>query len=150
MIWVIGDVYLTDAAAVVTQMQAQDKDDLYMYHAYDPKFFFPRKLCPDTFGKMIRCSLYEALEQYNKLPAVILVITGNAKIDDMVSTPFHTKRIWRTICTEIDRAIKARKNDLPRKATLNEEPRVFFSNVFPRYKDHCEALDEGFESFKTK
>lgn len=149
-IWIIGDVYLTDAAAILTQMQSQDKDQLYLYQAYNVKIFYPKKLCTDTFGKVLRCTLYEGLNQHAKLPAVIIVVTGNKKIDDMVSTPFHTKRIWKTICTEFDRAIKARKNDLPKKAVLNEEPRIFFTNVFPRSKDHCNAVDSGSDSFKTK
>lgn len=150
VIWIIGDVYLTDAAAVLSQIQTVNKDELYLYQAYDIRMYFPKKQCTDTFGKCVRNTLYEALRENNRLPAVLLVITGNQKIDDMVSTPYHTKRIWTAVCTEIDRAIKARKNDLPRKAFLNDEPRVFFSNIYPRYKDHCETHDQGFESFKTK
>lgn len=146
----MGDVYLTDAAAVLTQYQNYNRDELYLYQGYDVKLFYPKKQCSDTFGKIIRSTLFEALNQYNNLPAVILVVTGNDEIDDKVSTPYHTKRIWTAVCTELDRAIKARKNQLPRKAFLNEEPRVFFTNVYPRYKDHCESLDKGFESFKTK
>lgn len=94
--------------------------------------------------------LHDALQQNNRLPAVLLVITSNTSIDDKVSTPFHTKRIWNALCLEIDRALKARKNDLPRKAFLNEEPRVYFSNIYLRYKDHCEDTGETAESFKTK
>lgn len=149
-VWIIGDGYLTDAVAVLTQMQGLEKDQLYIYQAYDVQIFYPKKQCSDTFGKQVRTTLYQALKENNKLPAVLLVITGNDKIDNMVSTPYHTKRIWNTLFTEIDRAIKARKNDLPRKAYLNEEPRVFISNVYPRYKDHCERLDAGFDTFKTK
>lgn len=149
-IWLIGDVYLTEALAVLTQHQNMNRDELYIYQAYDVKAFFPKRQCADTFGKIIRSMLYEALKQYNNLPAIIIVITGNQKIDDMVSTPFHTKRIWKAVCNKIDRAVKARKNDLPRKAFLNEEPRVFFTNVFPRSKNNCERVDEGFDTFKTK
>lgn len=134
----------------MTQYQNQNKDELYLYQAYDVKAFFPSKLCSDSFGKQIRSQLYEALNQYNKLPAVIIIVTGNSRIDDMVTSPYHTKRIWNALFTEIDRALKARKNDLPRKCYLNEEPRVFVTNVFPRLRIHCESLDEGTESFRTK
>lgn len=149
-VWIIGDVFLTDVVAVLTQMQGLEKDQLYVYQAYDVQVFYAKKQCTDTFGKQIRTTLYQALSQNNRLPAVLLVVTGNTKIDNMVTTPYHTKRVWNTLLTEIDRAIKARKNDLPRKAFLNDEPRVFFTNVYPRYKDHCERVDEGFDSFKTK
>lgn len=131
-------------------MQGLEKDQLYLYQAYDVQGFYPRKLCTDTFGKQVRSTLYEALKQHNRLPAVLLIVTGNDKIDRMVSTPYHTKRIWSTLFTEIDRTLKARKNDLPQKAFLNEEPRVFITNVFPRYKEHCERLDQGFDTFRTK
>lgn len=150
VIWIVGDVYLTDAAAVLSQIQTVNRDELYMYQAYDVKMYFPRKQCSDTFGRCLRNTLYEALKENNKLPAVIIAVTGNQRVDDKVSTPYHTKRVWTSIFTEFDRAIKARKNDLPKKAFLNEEPRVFFTNLYPRFKDHCEALDEGFESYKTK
>lgn len=106
-VWIIGDVYLTEAAAVLTQSQKQDRDDMYLYQAYDVKCYFPKKQCTDTFGKMIRCALYEALSQNNKLPSVIIVVTGNKPIDDMVSTPFHTKRIWKAICIELDKSYKS-------------------------------------------
>lgn len=149
-IWIIGDIFLTDAAVVLTQTQIQNRDELYLYQAYDVQVFYPKKQCTDSFGKIIRSTLYEALNMYDKLPAVIIVATGNADFDDKVSTPFHTKRIWKAVCTEIDRALKARKNDLQKKSYLNEEPRVFFTNAFPRYKDHCEATDKGFDSYKTK
>lgn len=149
-VWLIGDTFLTDAIAVLGQMQMRDKDNLYMYQMYDIESFYPEKLCTDTFGKIIRSLFYEALEKHNRLPAVIIVVTGNDKIDDMTSTSFHTKRIWNALCIELDRAIKARKNDLPKKAILNEEPRVYFNSVFPRHKDHCEEQGEGIESFKSK
>lgn len=149
-IWFLGDIFLTEAIAILTQLQNQNKDELYMYQAYDVKAFFPTKLCSDSFGKQIRSQLYEAFSQCNKLPAVIILVTGNAKIDDMVTSPYHTKRIWNALFTEIDRALKARKNDLPRKCYLNEEPRVFVTNVFPRFRSHCEKVDEGLDSFRTK
>lgn len=149
-VWLLGDVYLTDAAAVLSQMQMLNKDDLYLYQAYDVQSYFPKKQCTDTFGKQLRMALYKALEEHNRLPAVIIFVTGNHKIDNLVTTPYHTKRIWNALCNEIDHTIKASKNVLPHKCFLNEEPRVFFTNVVPRYKDHCDMLDEGFDSFKTK
>lgn len=148
--WIIGDVFLTEAVAVLTQMQGLEKDQLYLYQAYDVKVFYPKKQCSDTFGRQVRYTLYQGLAENNKLPAVLLIVIGNNRIDDLVSTPYHTKRIWNTLFTEIDRAIKARKNDLPRKCFLNEEPRVFVVNVYPRFKDHCEQKNEGFDTFKTK
>lgn len=149
-IWLLGDVYLTDAAAVLSQMQMLNKDELYIYQAYDVQSYFPKKQCSDSFGKQLRTVLYKALEDHNRLPAVMIFVVGNNRIDSMVTTPYHTKRIWNALCNEIDRTIKARKNVLPRKCFLNEEPRVFFTNIFPRYKDHCDAVDGGFDSFKTK
>lgn len=131
-------------------MQGLEKDQLYIYQAYDVQPYFPKKQCTDTFGKQVRCTLYQALSEHNRLPGVLLIVVGNHRIDDMVTTPYHTKRVWNTLFTEIDRAIKARKNDLPRKAYLNEEPRVFVVNIAPRFKEHCENVDSGFDSFKTK
>lgn len=131
-------------------MQHLEKDQLYLYQAYDVQSFFPKKQCTDSFGKQVRCTLYEALSQHNNLPAVLIIVIGNNRIDDLVTTPYHTKRVWNTLFTEVDRTIKARKNDLPRKAFLNEEPRVFIVNIAPRFKDHCENLNDGFDTFKTK
>lgn len=108
-IWFIGDQFLTDAIAVLSSMQLQNKDELYIYQAYDVQSFYPNKLCSDSFGKVVRCCLYEALNEHNRLPAVIVVVTGNKDVDDKVSTPFNTKRIWNALGNEIDRAIKARK-----------------------------------------
>lgn len=149
-IWILGDVFLTDAIAVLMQMQMQEKDGLYLHSAYGVQPYYPKKLCSDSFGKQVRSQLYSALEEHNRLPAVIIVVIGNGKIDDKVSTPFHTRRVWNALCVEIDRAIKSRKNDLPRKAYLNEEPRVFFTEMFPTSKNHCEDLGSGFDSFKSK
>lgn len=136
--------------AVLSSLQNQNKDELYLYQAYDVQYFYPNKLCADTFGKIVRCCLYQALSENNRLPAVIIVITGNKDVDNKVSNPYNTKRIWNSLCNEIDRAIKARKNDLPKKAFLNEEPRVFFSNMFPRSKSKCDDKDDGQDSYKTK
>lgn len=149
-IWLLGDVFLTDAVAILSQMQMKNKDELYLYQAYGVQSYYPKKLCSDSFGKQIRSQLYSALEEHNRLPAVIIVVLGNSKLDDMVSTPFQTKRIWKALCTEIDRTIKARKNDLPKKAFLNEEPRLFFTEIYPTHKDLCERTGKGFDSYKAK
>lgn len=81
---------------------------------------------------------------------MIIVVIGNSKIDDKVQTPFHTRRVWKALCQVIDRALKARKNDLPKKAYLNEEPRVFFTEMFPTHRDHSDKLGEGFDPYKSK
>lgn len=149
-IWIISDGFLTDAVAVLGQMQVLRKDDLYMYQEYDVYSFYPKKLCNDTFGKVLRSTLGEALGKHNKLPSVMIIVVGNSNIDDKVTTNQHTRRVWTAICNEIDRSLKARKDDLPKKACVTEEPRVYITNIPPRHKDHGENLDDGFEPFKTK
>lgn len=146
----MGDVFFTDAVAVLMQIQRDRNDELYLFSNFDVHVYYPNKLCDDTFGKQIRSCLCKALEEHNELPTVILVITGNNKVDQMVSTPMQTKRIWQALLLELDRIIKARKDQLPRKAVVDNQPRIYFTNMFPRHKDHCDKLDKGEDTFKTK
>lgn len=145
-----GDVFLTEAVAVLKEVQNRNRDQLYLYSNYDPQPYYPKLLDQSTFANQIRCQLYTALEEHNKLPAVILIVLGNKKIDDMVFNPENTRKVWRALFTELQRAIRVRKEDLPKKAQIDEEPRVLIGNIFPRFKDHQEKTDKTHESFKTK
>lgn len=149
-IWLFGDIFLTEAVAVLREIQNRNRDGLYLYSAYDPQPYYPKMQDQTTFVSQIHCQLFTALEEHNKLPAVILIVLGNKRIDDKVFNPENTRRVWRALFTEIQRAIRVRKEDLPRKAQNDQEPRVLLSNVFPRYKDHQEKTDQTDESFKTK
>lgn len=149
-IWILGDVFLTEAVAVLREIQNLNKDQLYLYSDYDPQIYYPKLLATQSFANLIRCQLFTALEEHNKLPSVIILILGNKNIDQMVMNPEQTRRVWNALFVELSRAIKTRKNDLPAKARSEFEPRVFVSNVFPRFKDHNERIDKGFEPFKTK
>lgn len=148
--WILGDVFLTEAVAVLREIQNQNRDDLYLYNEYDPQLYFPKLLSKDTFASQIRCQLATALEEHNKLPALIILILGNKDVDDKVLNPECTRKVWTALFTEISRAIKTRKEDLPRKAKSPKEPRVFITNLFPRFKDQNDRTDRSHESYKTK
>lgn len=141
---------MTEAVAVLREIQNQGKDELYIYSEYDPKFYFPKLLCRDTFASQIRCQLYTALQEHNRLPAVILLIIGNKDVDHKVLNPECTRKVWSALFTEIQRTIRTRKEDLPSKSKNVHEPRVLIANMFPRFKNHNDALDLTKETFKTK
>lgn len=149
-IWILGDTFLTEAVAVLREIQNQDRDELYLYSDYDPQIYFPKLLSKDSFASQIRCQLYTALEEHNKLPSVIILIIGNKDVDHKALNPEGTRKIWHALFTEIQRAVKTRKEDLPRKAQNKHEPRVFATNMFPRFRDHNEKFDKTQETFKTK
>lgn len=149
-IWILGDNFLTEAVSVLMEMQHQNKDELYIFSNYDPQVYYPKLLDKDTFGKQIMKLLFTALEEHNKLPYAMIIITGNKNVDSMVLNPTHTRRVWNALLTEIQRTIRTRKEDLPRKAQSDSEPKVFVTNMFPRFKDHCESKGDTMETFKTK
>lgn len=149
-IWILGDTFLTEAVAVLREIQNQSKDELYIYSEYDPQIYYPKLLATDTFVSQIRCELYTALEEHNKLPALIIIIVGNKNIDHKVLNPEFTRKVWSALFTEIQRAIKTRKEDLPKKAKSDLEPRICIANLVPRFKEHNENTDLTHESFKTK
>lgn len=131
-------------------MQNLNRDELYLFSDYDPQPYYCKLLNTDTFGKQITSQLFTALEEHNRLPSVIVIVIGNSNIDTKVMNPEHTRRVWSSLFTEIDRMIKTRKEHLPRKAQVVGEPRVLISNVFPRYKDHNDKTEKTNEPFKTK
>lgn len=143
-------MFLTEAVAVLREIQNQNRDELYLYSEYDPQIYFPKLLSKDTFASQIRCQLAMALEEHNKLLCIILLIFGNKDVDDKVLNPEGTRRVWSALFSEIDRAVRTRKEDLPRKAQNEGEPRVIVANMFSRFKDHNNKTDQTKESFKTK
>lgn len=149
-IWILGDVFVTEAIAILMEMQNQKRDDLYLFSDYDPQPYYPSLLSKETFGMQIMNQLYTALEEHNKLPAVILIILGNKQVENMVMNPEQTRRIWVALFTEIQRTVRTRKEDLPKKCQTVGEPKLMISNMFPRFKDHNEKLDRSEETFKTK
>lgn len=149
-IWILGDVFLTEAVAVLREIQNQSRDELYLYSEYDPQIYFPKLLSSDTFASQIRCQLYTAFEEHNKLPSVIILVVGNKNVDQKVFNPENTRKVWSALFTEIQRAIKTRREDLPKKAQRVDEPRVFTANMIPRSKEHNDKTDMTHESFKTK
>lgn len=149
-IWVLGDTFLTEATAVLREIQNQNRDELYLYSHYDPQIYYPSLLSKDTFAKQIHCQLNSALEEHNRLPAVILIILGNKNVDHKVMNPEYTRKVWSALFTEISRMIKTRREDLLEKARVKGEPRVMVTNMIPRYREHNEKTDLTHESFKTK
>lgn len=149
-IWILGDTFLTEAVSVLREMQHLNRDELYIYSDYDPQIYFPTLLSKDTFARQIRCQLYTALEEHNKLPAVIIIVLGNKNVDHKVLNPECTRKVWSALFTEIQRAIKTRKEDLPKKAQSAEEPRVCITNLVPRFREHNDKTDLTHETFKTK
>lgn len=109
---------MTESVAVLMEMQNQKRDELYIFSEFDPQPYYPKLLNTDTFGKQITDQLFVALEEHNKLPSVILIVLGNKQIDNMVMNPEQTRRIWNALFTEIQRMIRTRKEDLPRKAKI--------------------------------
>lgn len=148
--WILGDTFLTEAVAVLRELQNLNRDELYLYHEFDPQIYYPKLLCNDTFASQIRRQLYTALEEHNKLPSIMVVVLGNKDIDNKALNPECTRKVWNALFTEIQRAIRTRKEDLPHKAKINSEPRIYITNLFPRYNTHNDALDKSKESFKTK
>lgn len=102
-IWVLGDTFLTEATAVLREMQNQNRDELYMYSHYDPQIYYPKLISNDTFASQIRCQLATALEEHNKLPAIILIVLGNEKVDYKVMNPEYTRKVWSALFNEIHR-----------------------------------------------
>lgn len=149
-IWILGDNYLTEAVAVLREIQNQNRDELYIYSDYDPQIYFPSLLSKDSFVSQIKSQLYTALEEHNKLPSVIIFVIGNDNVNQKVLNPECTRKIWNALFTEVQRTIRTRKEDLPRKCQISGEPRVYVANMFPRFRDHHEKLDGTQESFKTK
>lgn len=149
-IWILGDTFLTEAVAVLREIQNQNRDDLYLYSEYDPQIYYPKLMSTDSFATQIRCQLFTALEEHNKLPSVIILVIGNKNVDQKALNPEGTRKVWKALFTEIQRAIRVRKEDLPKKAQNKFEPRVFTTNMFPRAKDHNERCDLTGEAFKTK
>lgn len=149
-VWILGDIFLTEAINVLMEMQNRNRDELYLFAEYDPQPYYCKLMNSDTFGKQITSQLFTALEEHNCLPSVILIIIGNSNIDTKVMNPEHTRRVWNALFTEIERMLKTRKEDLPRKARVLGEPRVLLTNVFPTFKDLNEKTDKTNESFKTK
>lgn len=147
---ILGDTFLTEATAVLREMQNQNKDDLYLYVHFDPKIYYPQLLSKDTFASQVRCQLATALEEHNKLPAVIILVFGNKNVDYKVLNPELTQKVWSFLFTEIQRMIRTRKEDLPSKAKSDSEPVVFICNMFPRSKEHNKKRDLTHESLKTK
>lgn len=149
-IWIFGDVFLTEAVAVLREMQNLKKDELYLYANYDLQIYYPKLMSTDNFATQIRCELFTALEEHNKLPSIILIVLGNKDIGKKVYNPDQTRRVWNCLFKEIKRAIATRKEDLPPKAKSEHKPRVLITNMFPRSKEFAERVDETDESFKTK
>lgn len=149
-IWILGDVFLTEAIAVLREIQNLKRDELYLYSHYDPQVYYPKLLSKDTFASQIKCQLFTALEEHNKLPAIIIMVIGNQNIEHKVFNPDCTRKVWSALFREIQRSIKIRKEDLPSKAKSADEPRVFVTNLVPKFKDHNERADRFGESFKTK
>lgn len=149
-IWILGDTFLTEAVSVLREMQHTNHDELYMYSQYDPQIYYPSLMTKATFAGQIRSELYTALEEHNKLPAVIIIVLGNKDVDHKVLNPQFTRKVWSALFTEIQRAIRTRKEDLPRKAQCEDEPRVCVANLVPRYRKHNDKTDCTHESFKTK
>lgn len=141
---------MAESIAVLREIQNQKHNELYIYSNYDPQIYYPSLLSKDTFASQIRCQLFTALEEHNKLPAIIILVIGNGNIEHKVFTPDLTRKTWSALFRELERAIKTRKEDLPKKAQKLDEPRVFVTNLFPKYKDHNEKVDATGESFKTK
>lgn len=136
--------------AVLREMQNQNRDELYLYSEYDPQIYYPKLLNENTFANQIRCELYTALEEHNKLPSHIIIVIGNKNVDHKVLNPESTRKVWSALFTEIQRAIKTRKEDLPRKAQQCNEPKVSITNLFPRFKEHNDKTDLTKETYKTK
>lgn len=149
-IWILGDTFLTEAIAVLREMQNQNRDQLYLYSQYDPQIYYSNLLSKDTFASQIRCQLSTALEEHNKLPVAILIVLGNKNIDHKVMNPECTRRVWKALFTEIDRIVRTRKEDLPDKAKRESEPKVLINNMFPRFREHNDQTDATHETFKTK
>lgn len=149
-IWIFGDTFLTEAVAVLRELQNLNRDELYLYSEYDPQIYYPKLLDKDTFASQVRCQLFTALEEHNKLPAVIIVVLGNGNVDDKVLNPECTRKVWSALFTLIQRTIRTRKEDLPSKAKSPNEPKIYVSNMFPRFKDHNDKTDLTDETFKTK
>lgn len=141
---------MTEAVAVLREMQNLNRNELYLYSEYDPQIYYPKLLAKESFAAQIRMQLYTAFEEHNKLPAVIVIILGNKDLHQKVFNPEGTRKVWGELFKLIDRAIKQRKEDLPAKAKVDDEPRVFTTNLFPKYKEHNEQLDSMRETFKTK
>lgn len=146
----MGDVFLTEAVAVLMEMQNQNRDELYLFSEYDPQPYYPKLLESGTFASQICNQLYTALEEHNRLPSAIILVFGNKHIDNMVMNPENTRRVWNAFLNKIQRTIKTRKEDLPKKAQIQNEPRVLIANVFPRSNDHLNDFDKSQENFKTK
>lgn len=149
-VWILGDTFLTEAVAVLRELQNQNRDELYLYSEFDPQIYYPKLLAKESFASLIRCQLYTALEEHNKLPAVIILIVGNKNVDTKVLNPENTRKVWSALFTEIQRVIKTRKEDLPKKAKVNTEPVVCVTNMFPRFREFNEKKDLTDETFKTK
>lgn len=149
-VWILGDTFLTEAVSVLREMQNQDRNQLYLYSEYDPQIYYPKLLSTDTFASQIRCQLYTALEEHNKLPALIILILGNSNVDLKVLNPEFTRKVWSALFTEIQRAIMTRKEDLPHKAKHADLPIVAISNMFPKYREHNDKTGLTHETFKTK
>lgn len=149
-IWILGDVFVTEAIAILMEMQNLKHDELYLFSGYDPQPYYPSLLSKETFGRQIVKQLFTALEEHNKLPSIILIVLGNKQIDNMVMNPEQTRRIWNALFTEIQRILRIRKEDLPKKAKSLNEPRILITNLFPRYREYNEKLDHSHETFKTK
>lgn len=149
-IWLLGDVFLTEAVSVLMEMQHQNPDELHLFSDYDPQPYFPKLLDSQSFGKQITNQLFTALEEHNKLPSVIIIIIGNKQINKKVFNPEQTRRVWKALFTEIQRIIRTRKEDLPKKAQNQNKPRVLINNMFARFKDHNDKTEGTHESFKTK
>lgn len=135
---------------MLREFQNQHRDALYLYSEYDPQIYYPKLLSKDTFASQVRCQLYTALEEHNKLPAAIIVIVGNKDIDLKVYNPEYTRKVWSALFTEMQRAIRTRKEDLPSKAKFPDEPQVFIANIFPRGSVFSDKCDLTHETFKTK
>lgn len=93
---------MTEATAVLREIQNQHRDELYIYSHYDPQIYYPRLLSKSTFAAQIRCELSTALEEHNKLPAVILIVLGNKYVDHKVLNPECTRKVWNALLTEIE------------------------------------------------
>lgn len=149
-VWLLGDTFLTDALPVLMQIQSARKDEIYLFSNYDMKAFYPPKLDKFNFARQIRMQLANALEEHNRLPEVIILIIGNMQVERKIFNPVQTRRVWGALFKEIDRMIKTRKDDLPKKCFFEDKPKVYCTSMFPKYKGRNDVPDADGETFKSK
>lgn len=152
-LWILGDQLLKDTKAVLQSLKTgfiQDsaKPRLFIHDNFNVFTHHEEKEGQQNFIQQIITNFAQMLKANYKLPAIILILLDNSKLDDPPFATTALPRLIKWLLAEIDFMIKTRLGQLPKRCTTPVEPAVYLLKFLPR-TNHAENADL-FKSVRRK